>query len=473
MSTSDVLPTPFRRGYIASTTRPALRDLPGWREQQVAGLSFALHPETYWAHARRGRVEVVIVGEPVDIDRQTTNRTKIARQIASRLELSIDAAVRHAAYLGGRGTYFLFRDEEMVVVPDYGSTHPIYWHQVGDEVTFSNYVHLVGEVTGAALNEPYIDLMRNARALGAKRTIYWPGIETPFLGVNPVLVHHIARVRRGHRLNHERFYPYEETSPVRDVERAYQQFRDRFVTHTRLLTSLSRAIGVSLTGGRDSQATLAAALRHKRRSHIRTWTYVNAEPTGPMLEDVRAAERIATRERLRHDVIELRAEVRPEVAEAFDRARKRTFRHMAQFPAVPRAYANAFPSSILELQSMVAECGTGFYKARAQPFSLDRAVRLYQDPPFSDEPLVRTAIERYLDYSGLTVEAVKPLDWHDVIYQEGRIGRWGSLRIQEVELAHRIHLPFNARGIVEALSGPKLADRFDKQALVRLTQELS
>jgi asparagine synthase (glutamine-hydrolysing) len=392
--------------------------------------------------------------------------------VATSLAVSIEAAVRHVAYLGGRATYYLVRDDEFVVVPDYASTHPVYWHEAGAKVTFSNYLHLVAEVTGAERNEPYIDLMRRARELGANRTIYWPGIETPFLGVNPVLVHHLARVRAGQALRHERFYPFPDTQLIGDVDRAYDAFREQFLSHTQLLTSLSRDVGISLTGGRDSQATLKAALPHVRRSRVRTWTYLSPQPTNAMRQDVRAARELAQSRRLRHDVVLLHAAVRPEVAEAFDYAYKRTFRYTAQFQAVPRAYANDLPSSILELQSMVAECGTGFYKERREPFTLDKVVRLYQDSPFGGEPLVRSALERYLDYSGLMTDDLAPLDWHDVLYQESRIGRWGSLRIQEVELAHRIHLPFNARGIVEALSGPKFADRIGKQALVRLAAEL-
>ena len=122
---------------------------------------------------------------------------------------------------------------------------------------------------------------------------------------------------------------------------------------------------------------------------------------------------------------------------------------------------------------MVAECGTGFYKNRREPFNLDQVAKFYQNSPFGSEPLVRSALERYMEYSGIGTDDLGPLEWHDVNYQEGRIGRWGSLRIQEVELAHRIHLPFNARGIIEALAGPKLTERVDKQALVRLTRELS
>jgi len=472
VSSARALPTPFRRGYVASSVKPALRDLAEWRRKQFATWWFALHPETFWASARHGAVQVAIVGEPVDIDRETTNRKKIAQHVAASLAISADRAIRHVAYLGGRASYFLLRDGELIVVPDYASTHPVFWHQTGAKTTISNYAHLAGEVSGAALNEPYIDLMRRARELGANRTIYWPGVETPFVGVSPVLVHHLLRVRQGRAARHERFYPFPDTDVIRDVDTAYAAFREAFLCHTRLLTSMSKEIGVSLTGGLDSRTTLASALPHTKGSRVRTWTYLNRSPDRAILDDAYAARELARERGLRHDIVLVGGRSQGLAPHAFDRAYKRSFRYTSQLPAVPKAYVSDLPASIVELQSMVAECGTGFYKDRSEPFSLDRVVRLYQNSPFGEVHLVREAFERYVEYSGLTPDDVAPLDWHDVLYQESRIGRWGSLRIQEVELAHRIHLPFNARGIVEALSGPELPFRVKKQALERLVRDL-
>ncbi|GAA1306338.1 hypothetical protein Psi02_23730 [Planotetraspora silvatica] len=464
----------FRHGYVAADHAIELRDLPGWRSGRVGRFTVHRHPVTRWVTAANGSAEVAILGDAVDIDAGTADSAEIAQSVLSALTSGVDRAVRYVAYLGGRATVLLYRDGELVVVPDYAATQPVFWHHDASGTVFSSHAHLAGEVVGAPVNEPYRALMRQANEMKTKGTIYWPGIETPFIGVLPVLPNHVLRVRAGQTPRHERFYPFPDTTLERDPDRAFKVFSEVFSEHVRLLCTLSRHIGLSLTGGRDSRTTLAAAWPHLSPAFARTWTYLNVPaPTKVMADDAEAAARVAREYGLSHHLIDLHDKAPEDFAPmpAFEKDYFRTMRYTPQFRRLAVAYAEQLPPATIQLKSMVAEAGTGFYKKRSGVPDVGRLTYLYSPTPFGELPLVHSAFERFSAYSGLSVDAAGELDWHDLYYIECRMIKWGSLRMQECDLSHRTLMPFNSRGVIEALLGPDLEHRGDKQALTRFIAE--
>lgn len=467
-------PSPFRRGYLVTNYAAPPPRLGGWSTVHLDQLTFHLHPETQWAVARRGPLAVAVIGQAIDIDHGDTSPERIARRLLGRLAAAnLQAAIRDAAYLGGRATYVLQTAESTVFVPDLAGSHPIYWHHCDGRLAVSNYAHLVGEVAAAELNERFIDLMRRARDLGARRTIYWPGIETPFLGVNPVIPNHALRLSTERAPQHERFYPFPDTDLDRDPERAYLRFKDVFSEHVRLICSLDPHVGISLTAGVDSQATLWAAVPHLLRDTTRTWTYLNsARPHEGMAADAEAAAQISNELGLQHVVVDLALSGGscPRAA-AFHGAVQKSMRHTAQMRSVPYAYAAQLPQETLEMMSIVAEYGTGFYKNRKGAPEVARLSELYQLSDFGKNELVQEAFETFMEYTGFADVESGPVDWHDLFYAEHRLARWASVRVQEVELVHRVQLPFNSRASTEALLGLPLPDRVEKQAQRRLIAE--
>lgn len=450
----------FRRGWIAST-RPVPHDIADeWQAVQLGPLTVRVHPALGWASATRGDSGALVLGDPVDLNAATARLPEIARRVAQSAD-----PVRHVAALGGRYTCLVHRDRRVTVIPDCVASMPVYWHRAGDTaITLSSHSHLLGEAVGAEVDETISGFMRTAKAGGARGTLYWPGVETPFRGVLAVLPNHVLTVD-GTSVEHTRFYPFPDTDLPTDPDDAYEQFSDLFTTHVRLLCGLGRT-GISLTAGLDSRATFAAARRHLPHDAL-TWTYYKFQaPDLAMQEDLLTANSIATRARVPHRIVSVER-----ASGDYSAAYTRTFRHTQQFRALSEAYRAQLPGDIVELQSMVAEVGTGFYKHRDEPYSVARLSRLYASGEHGRAPAITTALEHFIEYGDFTPARFGPVDYHDLFYWESRIGRWGTLRMQEVDLAHRIVLPYNARGIVEALQGPRLADRSDKQALSRLIGE--
>lgn len=446
----------YRRGWLASTGAISHDVAADWPVTQAGPFALRVHPALGWASYDHAGSGAVILGDPVDLDATTTDRRAIARRAA----ISSDP-LRYVAGLGGRFACLVYVGDVVTVIPDCVAAMPVYWHRGRDAtVTLASHSNLVRETVNAGIDDSIAAFMRHAKTVGAPATLYWPGIETPYQGVVALLPNHVLRVNGG-RVEHDRFYPFPETQLPSSVESAYAQFHDLFSTHVRLICGLGR-IGISLTGGRDSRATLAAA-RPFLGPDALTWTYYKFQaPDRGMQADLLEANAIAWRANLPHRIVSVE-----ESAGEFAVAYARTFRHTPQFRVLAEAYRAQLPHDIVEMQSMVAEIGTGFYKRRDAPFSIDRLTHLYGRGEFARSPAITAAIERFVEYGSFDPTRFGPIDYHDLFYWESRIGRWGTLRMQEVDLAHQIALPYNSRGIVEALQGPSLADRVDKQALSR------
>ncbi|MEW1981557.1 hypothetical protein AB0333_11620 [Citricoccus sp. NPDC079358] len=467
----------FNYGYLAADHAVEVSDLAGWRAEAFGNLTVRLHPKTTWAVHEGNQVRAAVIGEPIDLTDDIVDPEIVVSTIGHLLEAEgLQQALRRVAYLGGRWTAMLYDGTETVLITDFAATQAVFWHHDERGTTFSNYSHLLAEATGAELNTPYRELMASPRDHGAKGTIYWPGVETPFIGVLPVLPNHALHLKAGSTPQHRRYYPFPETTAIRDSEKAYEAFRDLFIRHVRLICASTDQIGISLTGGTDSRSTLAATAPYLNTDTAVTWTYIDvSNPHAGMAADLEAAVKLAELYGLRHQVIDLSPNVLKALSTTagtdYGRSYERSLRYSRQFRRVSVAYAEQLPVDTVQLQSMVAEVGTGFYKKRSGQPDVERLSYLYNSSPFHEHPLVRSAFERYVDYAGLDTEYPGPFDWHDLFYVEGRLGRWATLRIQEVDLAHRVQLPFNARGIVEALAGPLLEDRVDKQALKRFVAE--
>jgi len=450
--------TTFRRGWCASST-PIPHDVTdGWDELSLGAFAFRVHPALSFAAASDGRLTATILGDGINLDNSSQRGTELARQMLSKLQESRNAAVRFAAYLGGRFAVVLEDPDGAIALTDCAGTLPIFWSRQGRLTVLSSYVHLVGELTQSAADAVARSYIKDARELKTPGTIYVPGVRTPFIDVRPILPNHLLDL--GVQVSHQRYYPFPDTKLERDPNVAFDAFHASFTAHTEALTRLGR-VGLSLTGGLDSRAALAASRSHLGVDAI-SWTYIFPEDPPPaMLLDTVNGNHLAFAVGLPHKIIPLHESQ----DKAFVEAYRRTFTYTPQFPRVPHSYHDQLPQDLVQLQCMVSEIGTGFYKNRRGEPNLERLSYLYCPHPFGKTLAVREAWEEHHEYAPIPGDT--EVDFHDLFYWETRIGRWGALRIQEIDLAHHIVSPFNSRTIIEALQGPPLAERKDKQALKR------
>jgi hypothetical protein len=463
----------FRRGWIASN-QPLQHDIAdpenGWSVAAFGTLDLRIHPDLDWCRVRRDHVEVAILGDVVDVENPTIDAKTISgRLLDAYMTSGPRSAIRYAAYLGGRFTALIWSGDELLVVPDAVASMPTYWAGTRGGVVFSSWSHLVAEVAQSQVNERLLELIRHARATGGMSTIFAPGIETPFLDVYPLLPNHLLLWETGRpdTVRHERFYPWPDATVESGFSDPYTVFADIFSEHTRLLCQLGR-VGISLTAGLDSNATLAAAWPWLAPDSF-SWTYHRFDPPDEgMRRDLIAANRKAVALGLPHRVLDLPEPTTREFIEGYGRS----LGVAPQFRRLSAAYFEQLPHGIVELQSMVAEVGTGFYKRRtATDPTPEVLARIYANSDFGALPEVVEAHERFIAYAGFDRDGLGEADFYDLFYWESRLGRWGTLRMQECDLSHRLVLPFNQRRLIEALQSEPFERRVGKSALQQYVQE--
>ncbi len=456
----------FRFGYLLLPSSQPV-PVPGWHRIPVGRGLLVVHPELGHGSATVAERSVHLLGDPVDLDLATADATTAALEAVRRWHLGgDDAVVRYLAYLGGRWTAVLADGDRTTVVPDCAGTQGTYWQDTPEGTVVGSHVRLVAEVTGAPEDTDMADRLRAAKADGIRGVVYWPGLRTAAVGVLPLLPNHLLRCEPSAAAAPERFYPFVDTALTHDPEVAYARFVDLFTRHVALLCR-GRTVSISLTGGCDSGAALAAARVWLREDSL-MWTGVDLDrPHAPHRKDAAAARARADAVGARHVVVDLSQQDR---SDGYVAAYERTWgpaRHFGGFAAAARLQ---LPRHHVELQSMVAEVGTGFDRRPAGPMDLDAVAAFYADEPLRSDPAVRATLAEMVALMQLEPGSTGELAWQDVVYWELRAGRWSVTRIQENDMAHRVLLPFNQRGLLEALMGPR-TPRPDKGAVRRYVAE--
>lgn len=448
----------FAHGYVL-TGAPRPASCLGWRETHVGPLSLYRHAKT--AHSTAASADksavVAIVGQPVDLEEDSIDSAAIATEcLALLVSNGREAAVRYLAYLGGRFAGFLVLDGQLTAVPDCHATQAAYWAVSNGAICISSHTALVGEALGLGPDHEALELLARLKVLRPQGTRYYPGVRTAVAGVRPVIANCLLQVDlSGGSAHHVRFYPFEDMYKAPSVEAAFAKFELYFLSHVKLLTRFG-ATGISLTGGKDSRATLSAA-KAVGAADLFAFTFYQYLHPSSGYQDMYAANDRAFRAGIRHKVLKWTPHLN---SEAFDAMFLKTWPDGGQARGTARSMYEELPHDFYQLQSTIAETGTVFYHGRAEKkISAKRLTALWQGTAISEMPEYSIEFQKYLEYSQFNQPELRNIDYHDAFYWEHRNTCWAANRYHEADLGHRVLLPFNHRGLIEAMLSIPVADR--------------
>ncbi|MCU1515505.1 MAG: hypothetical protein JWQ75_226 [Pseudarthrobacter sp.] len=460
-------PDAFSHGYVL-TNAPEPDHCRGWRAERLGGLTLFLHHKTAAAvsTSRHSGHTVVLVGQPVDVDSESISGDGIAAACLEILDHEgAEAAVRYVAYLGGRFVAFLLVDGTLTVVPDCHATQSAFWAVEDGSVCVASHTALVADALGLGPDEQARALLAQLKRLKPQGTRYYPGVRTGFQNVRPVTANCLLSVSLGSgQATHLRFYPFKEIPAARTVEEAFATFEQYLLTHVRLLTGFGQT-GISLTSGGDSLATLRAALAGGAQDMFAFTYFLAASPTPNNIADVMGANQLAFEAGIRHKVLRWAPGQR---SVEFDALFNRTWPDGGQAKPVARCMYEELPRNFYELQSTVAETGTVFYPGRKTPeISPIRLASLWQGTTIGNMEEFHREFAEFIEYSQFTADDLLNIDYHDAFYWEHRNTCWAANRYHEGDLGHRVLLPFNHRGLIEAMLSIPVADR-RKAVLIKM-----
>jgi len=442
----------FVRGYVISDNELNLPDqCSDWQSSSIGGYSFYFHPLTKWARYSdpQGDHWAVFIGQAVDLESGVTSMPELAKRTCEILSQQDEqAAVEYLAYLGGRFICAFGRQDEVTVIPDCHATIAAFWTEKDGKFVASSHSRLTALIAGCDQSAKSAGIMESALYTDAGGK-YYPGVLTPFDSVLPLIANCLLRnEKRQSTTRHSRFYPWEDVQPLGDTGVVLDAFARVLERHVELLTSLGRT-NISLTAGLDSRAAAFAAVDQVQEGSY-AYTYFRFEgAVSETVQDLMGASDWARELGLPHRIIRLHPY---DPAADWVKMYVQSFPRGARFPALAQCYDENFSNEDISLVSTIAETGTAFYKLResARPAPEVLAGKFSRSPIGKTEEMVEI-FKEYVEYAEFTSERIHNLDWHDLFYWEHRNSKWASLWYSELDLSHRVFLPFNSRALIEIM----------------------
>lgn len=451
----------FSHGYLI-TGGPSRAGIPDeWNVATLGSFTCYFEPQTNHSITRGPSCDVLLVGQAVDLEHGSTDLPSIAKRVASEHERKgLEGALRYVAYLGGRFTCHIRVDETLTVIPDAAASQSAYWYRANGECTFSTHTYLLALNRGIPLNPLFDEALQKRKSIQPKYTIHPPALLTPFVGVQPTFANCFLTMTTDGSVKHERFYPFDEL-PKRSFNEAYSVAREAFLEHVRILTGLG-CIGISLTGGLDSRSTLAAIRQVSDDKPCIAFNYINfATADSEAHDDLYAASQMSRK--VDAPFVIARTD-RPEDPDEFRPMFKQSFPFGSQAPRIARALYEDVPHGIYEFTSTVAEIGSAFYKSRDESlWDPERMASVYgHSPDLGQDGTFQYLFSEYAAYCEFSSDRALGIDPYDLFYWEHRMTRWAATRYHEVDLGHRIVLPYNSRALLEAMLSAPLENRISK-----------
>lgn len=453
----------FRRGWIArvppATPSPSASTGPGvlpvppdWRRYTIGRATLAVHPARDVSVAVDDAAAVAIIGWAVDTTARSADQVGIVRLLHGLLREGGEAAlVRYAAYLAGRFVLLSARGGNLQVMPDAVATVPGYVGEAAGTTWLGSHASLIAEQTGAEIDHELRAFLA-AAGRASRYVVFRPGARGDYRGVRHLLPNHVWRMPEGGKVAHERFYPFPDTV-LREPLGGRERFAHHFDAHVQAICELER-VTVSLTGGTDSGTSFRAVRRHARGDGF-TWTMVR-EGHVEMEQDAAAAAARSRAAGFEHRTIPL-----PVAApSSFEAEARRSFGAGLQALGFATTAFAALPADIVNVQSMLAEIGTGFYTRRTRRVpTADGLARTHTSAAHGTSRFTREAFAAFIEYADFRLERFGPWSWYDMLYWESRAGLWTAARVAELELAHRVEMPYNSRHVLEALASGDWRER--------------
>lgn len=476
----------FARGYLISRRAFDLDDgfpfFGNWSRTRIGAWVLHAHCQTSVHLHSAGELNLVLIGHAYNPSSRVMDESLLLAEAASRLATSADAFHACIAEWTGRFVLLAIRGAELMAVQDCAGMRALFYGEEGGIPYLCSHAQLLADLLGLEM-APWIRKLVNAREykVGIR---FLPGNVSPFPGVRRLGPNTVLAWREA-GFSVQRFYPLNRFAcAVNDEEQSELVKRIAEILRASLEITAAKwkSPAVSLTGGTDSQATLAASVTSRDR--MRYFTFASSVEEA---RDLDAASKLAKRLGLDHHAClipdsgddlegyeELSAIVRHNAAYVRENApndlRKLT-------------YFTLNPICEVDVKSWVSEIGRSNFSKRLgmerlpKPLSPRQMTILYKRI-FFDRTLLRqvdAAFASWMEEVGFG--NIPGLDDADMVYWEHRFPGWGALALNEFDMCWETTLPFNNRRLIEMfLAFPRtrrISDYAHREVVKLLDPELS
>lgn len=371
--------------------------------------------------------------------------------------------------LTGLFLFIVIDGEKLILNTDCAGMLPAYYAKINGKVYCSAYSQMIADLCGLK-EEDYVTKLKKSKLFHLYGW-FLPGDMSPYQEVRRVVAN--TEIRYNGDFSCHRFYPREEYSIICDSE--YDNVIERIgsIMHNNLLLTLKKwkKPAVSLTGGMDSQTTLACAGDAQKQFEYYSYISLLREAT-----DANAAHRICESKGLHHTIYQV--ELDKTKLEDFDEVAQLVERHYSYLgkgnenDICKRISLSKQLDCDVEVKSWVSEVARAsrykmYSKKKMPKMTARRLTTMYKVFAFNRKDAVETdkRFQKYIDETELGKTLKKyNYPWTEFFVWEIVFGCWGSLSLTgEHKLTNDITIPYNNRALLDLMLRTPLEKRISDQ----------
>lgn len=474
----------FIRGFLL-TDAPDVGDegypfYGAWHAAQVGRFRLRVHPAEGWHVVEREGRHLFLVGHAYDPFEMEHDERRILERVAEAMSVGKRQALDVIDQLTGLFVLGVVEGDRLLVVGDCSGMKYACYASVGGHVYVASHMELIADVC-AVTEDPYVRRLTQSRWYPYMMGAYLPGDLTAFEEVKRLSPNTYVEFE-GQRAAVHRFYPARPVKPAATRE-AYEALLDRaadVLQNTMALIPRKWARpAISLTGGRDSNTTFAAA--NGQYDRYTAFSYVSMPREQA---DAEAARRISEAFGVPHVTYRI-----PKDAAELEHFEEYTAILRHNYGRIGRTRENELRKRValrrdhdfdVEVKSWIGETirayAYKYFGAQRLPASLKprHYTSLYKIF-LTERKLARDTDRRFAEYIEKT-ELKKHLhnyDESDLFVWEMMHGGKCGLSIAEMLFCHDITIPYNNRKLLDLLLAVPLEARIDDSHLVDLQRRMN
>ncbi|MGM9600394.1 MAG: hypothetical protein ACI3W5_02250 [Faecousia sp.] len=475
----------FSRGFLITTNKTidliesVLTQL--WICKPLGQYNVWLHPETTSYIYTEKSTSFLLIGHAYNPFEQQYDERDILRSLANHYFQSIDRFCEKVSELTGVFTIGVIDGKTLKLLTDAVSMQIVYLGVVDEFLYVTSHCNLVRSIVSLT-RDPYVEELVNYKFYPLFGPVL-PGDLSPYKELKRAQANYIY-LFENQELKFERVFPKRKLQACESEEEyndIIQKIGDILESNLILIAKKwGKEAAISLTGGRDSTTTLAAA--RQVYDSLGCFSYISCEGE---TADAEAAHTIATNLGLKHDIyyipINDKKDQMFENYNAIIEYNMGNIGHLKDKEIYKRIYFRNCNDFKVEIKSWVDEIGRARYHkrykkehfpARPTPRYLTTMYKAF----LHNRKLVKETdlvFKEYLDkyYREPTFSLIP---WWDLFYWEFSWGAGEALALtNEHRLVYEVTIPFNCRKLLELMLTVPLNMRIKDRIQIDVIQKLN
>lgn len=459
-------------GYLLTTNNNVVNEKIGlvwgkWQHYNYGCYHLYAHPNQTVFSIESNSKFFVLIGHAYNPFTMEWNENEILKHLAGVFDTT--AYQDYFDQLTGLFCFVVINDKELIINTDCSGLLPSYYAKIDNQVYCSSYSQLIADIC-KLIEDKYVTRLKKSRLFHLYGW-YLPGDLSPYKEVKRVIAN--TEIRYNGDFVCKRIYPRKSYQMIDESEYETTIKQIGEIMHNNMLLILKKWSHpqISLTGGMDSQTTLACAGPEQNQFKYYSYISLPREAT-----DASAAHYICESKGLHHSIYKVetdKAKLRD-----FDEVDKLVERHYSYLgkgnenDICKRISLSKQLTCDIEVKSWVSEVARAsrykMYGKKKMPklnarrlttmykvFALNRIGAVQTDKKF-EEYLVKTELEQAINKFGYP--------WSEFFVWEIVFGCWGGLTLTgEHKLTNDITVPYNNRALLDLMLKTPLEKRITDQ----------